>query len=459
MTPLLAALLALIAPLCGSAPAPKVLWQASFERAVELASEKNQVVFVVLDHEDEGRCEDFQRRLLRDKRILAQAERTLNVPASIETHKSSGTCPRFAGVECSDHRRSEAGLRDSILAKNALGTTAVPQYMWLDGQGQVLLSVPFEVEPDGLLWCFETARRMVEPEGVPLSAEARPPRRLLMGRTLQLPATDRFGRGMTKEELESALAENKKSIAGLSNRALIGRVLFTDEPEAVEYIEVELSGVMQLFARDSVPQTLRLLGLISPPRFWKVLEEFAKHDDPELRREVAVALEQLGTEDALRLAKACFKREKEERLMGSWARALAACGAGDKGTRKTLLELSEKGETPELRASATFALGHLQRHEDIRARWSALLESGTPELAAAAACGAALARDQEMKLATDAALAAAEGDQRSRLELAVAVLGGGDLYPLGPVVAEVTGDDLPRERIFFAGPPAGPGGQ
>jgi HEAT repeat protein len=264
---------------------------------------------------------------------------------------------------------------------------------------------------------------------------------------------------MTEDELESALAENKKSIAGLSNRALIGRVLFTDEPQAVEYVEVELSGVMLLFARDSVPQTLRLLGLISPPRFWKVLEDYAKSDDPELRREVAVALEQLGTEDALRLAKAGLKREKEERLLGAWARALGACGASDKGTRKTLLDLSEEGETPELRASATFALGHLQRHEDIRARWAALLESGTPELTAAAACGVALARDEELKPALDAALAAAEDDQKERLELAVAVLAGGDLYPLGPVVAEITRDDIPRERIFFAGPPSDPGGR
>ena len=452
MTRHLLPLCALLVSLGGPAPAPKIQWQESYEQSLELAAEQGRVVFVVVDHEDEGRCEDFQRRLLRDKRLLALAERTLNVPASIESHKSSGACPRFAGLECSDHRRNEAALRDTVLAKNQLGTAPTPQYIWLNGKGEVLLSVPFEVEPEGMIWCFETAQRMVDPASGPPSAEARPPRRLLMRRTLQLPQTDRFGRGMTEDELKSALAENKKSLAGLSNRALIGRVLFTDEPAAVEYVEVELSGVMLLFARDSVPQTLRLLGLISPARFWKVLEDYAKHDDPGLRLEAAVALEQLGAEDALRLAKAGLKREKQERLLGAWARALGACGASDKGTRKALLDLSEEGETPELRASATFALGHLQRHEDIRARWAALLESGTPELAAAAACGAALARDEELVPALDAALAQAEGDQKAHLELAAAVLAGGDLYPLGPVVAEVTGDDTPRERIFFAGP-------
>lgn len=426
-------------------------WQTSYESALRTAASEQRVVFVAVDHEGEARCDRFLKTLTKDKRLLALAEETLNVPVSFETHREKGSCPRFKGLECNDHRRAGVSLLEGVLQRNDAGLIAVPQYVWLDGAGKVLCSVPFEVEPDGLLWCFETARRMVDAEGAPpLSEEARPPRRLLMGRTYQLTPGDDRGRGMTAEELEAVLDETNRSFMGMANTGRVLRVMFTDEEDAVDYVRVELNGVLKTFARERVPLTLHTIGTLSPTSFWVALEEFAEDKGASVRHEAAVALEQLGAPEALRLVKRCLKREKDERVERAWVRALAACGAADKGTRTSLLKLASGEGDEALRASAAFALGYLQRHEDIRACWEELLGSGPPALVVAAACGAALARDAQCIAAVEAALASA--DDGGPLERALAVLRGGDLYPLADDVSRVTGDDLGRERVFFAGP-------
>lgn len=455
MIPLLAACIVLTSSIAPPTPVAKIEWQSSYEAALRTAAAEKRVVFVALDHAGEGRSEHFLKKLTRDKEVVALAAQTLNVAASRQMHKKSGACPRFKEMECADHRRAEASLRESVLPENDEGVVAVPQYLWLNGQGQILLSVAYELDREGLLWCFQRARQLIDPEGAPpIGEEARPPRRLLMGHAFRATPGDKYGRGMTADELEAALSESKKSIFGMADRSRTVRVMFTDEKDAVEYVKVELSGMLRLFAGGRVPQTVRTLGLISPSPFWEVLEDFAKLNDPEARHETAVALEQLGASDALRLVKSGLKREKDEGIVGAWVRALGACGATDKGTRKALLGFAEDDEPEDVRASAVFALGYLQRHEDVRAHWRALLSDGSPALRLAAACGAALARDVACLPAVEAAATRAEGEEQAALERALAVLRGGDLYPLADDVKRITRDRIPRLRVFFGSPPA-----
>jgi hypothetical protein len=444
-------------------PSPaKFEWQASYSDSMERAAAENRVVFVALDFENEGRCELFLKTLLKDKLILAAAERSLNLVSSTEVHKKTGGCPRFRGIECKDHGRMESDLLDNVLIPNDEDMFAMPQYLWLNGEGDVLLSVPFELDRDGMLWCFETAESLVNPEtAAPLSVEARPPRRLLMGRAYEAAAGDKHARGMTPSEMELELSKTKSNFLGLTNVGLIGRLMFTAEPEAVKYVKTQLSFTVQTFAKDRIGETIHTMGAISPEMFWEAIAEFKDTKDRDARHEIAVALEQLGAADALKFVKAEYKSEKDAEIERAWVRAMGACGSDDSGVRKSLIKLAGTEGDESMRASAAVALGYLQRNEEVQAAWRALLSGASQDLGVAAACGAALARDTSVLSAIEAALAEAEGESKASLERVVTVLKGGDLFPIEEDVARITRDALPRERIFFneAIPAGGRGGR
>ncbi|MDF1800089.1 MAG: HEAT repeat domain-containing protein [Planctomycetota bacterium] len=436
-------------------PAPAFEWSYDLSIAMETAKAENRVVFAALDHAGEGRCEHFLKKLIKDKAVAALSAASLNVVGSTETHAKGRKCGRFDGMACSDHVRTEANLREVFLKANDEGTVAVPQYLWLNGAGEVLLSVPYELNREGLLWCMATAQALVDPEGAPAMPEdARPPRRLLMGRAHQLFDGDDRGRGLTPDELETILEGTKSNILGMVDVASILRVMATDEAEAVDFVRKQLVFTLSNFARGRTPQTVHTLGVLGTDRYWEALEEFAEIEDDEARHEVAVALEQLGSPDALKLAKAGLKREKEPALERAWLRALAASGPADKGVRKTVIKMLDEKQLPAMQASAAFALGYLQRSEDVQEVWAGLLAGDAGDLRLAAACGAALARDKTMIGAIEKARDAAEAADREVLERCLAVLAGGDLYPLEGDVAGLTGDDITRERVFFGNPEA-----
>lgn len=436
-------------------PAPAFEWSYDLSIAMETAKAENRVVFVALDHEGEGRCEHFLKKVIKDKAVAALSAASLNVVGTAQTHAKGRKCGRFDGIACSDHVRTEANLREAFLEANDEDTVAVPQYLWLNGEGEVLLSVPYELSRDGMLWCMATAQALANPDAAPaMPEEARPPRRLLMGRAYQPFDGDERGRGLTPDELEEVFEDSKSSWLGLTDVGSILRVMSTDEDDAVDYVRKQLAFTLSNFARGRTPETVHTLGVLGTDRYWEALDEFAEIDDDEARHEVAVALEQLGSPDALKLAKAGLKREKEPELERAWLRAVAASGPSDKGVRKTVIKMLGEKQLPAMQASAAFALGYLQRGEEVQEVWSGLLVGDAGDLRLAAACGAALARDKTMVAAIEAARDAAEGDDREVLERCLAVLAGGDLYPIEGDVADLTGDDITRERIFFGNPEA-----
>jgi hypothetical protein len=313
-----------------------------------------------------------------------------------------------------------------------------------------------ELDRDGLVWCFEAAARMVDPEAPYFSDEARPPRRLLIGRTFQPIAGDENGRGLTPDELEKALERDNTSWWSYGDLAKALKVLYTDEEEAVDFVRLQLARVLQGFANSSVLSSINSIGVMSPTSYWKALEDFAGHDGDEERREVAVAFEQLGAESALKVVKAAYKKEKDSRIKQAWVRALAASGPKNNATRRTILGIATEEDSIAMRASAAFAMGYLQRSEDVREVWYQLLADPSLDLRVAAACGIALARDEECIPAIEAALKAfpnqQSGDNKATLERVLVILLGGTLSTIQSDVERVTGDYTRRERVFF-GPP------
>lgn len=75
-----------------------------------------------------------------------------------------------------------------------------------------------------------------------------------------------------------------------------------------------------------------------------------------------------------------------------------------------------------------------------------------PDLQLAAACGAALARDAACLPAIEELAGRSDGEHKAALERTLAVLRGGDLYPIEDDVMRVTRDVVRRDRVFFGGP-------
>ena len=97
------------------------------------------------------------------------------------------------------------------------------------------------------------------------------------------------------------------------------------------------------------------------------------------------------------------------------------------------------------------ALGYLLPHEDVHTVLRESLATGHVDDRLAAACAMAISRDARFVPDLQAAIAELEkGDHQKALQRALDVLEGGNLHVIERVVSEVAGDQLRRERVFFA---------
>ncbi|MDP6409638.1 MAG: HEAT repeat domain-containing protein [Planctomycetota bacterium] len=448
MHTLVASLLSTAPLLAASGAGGEIVWRADHAMVMERARAEGRVVFVAVDLKDEARCDHFVDDVYSERAVRELAERTLNLVGSGEVHrKGDGECPRLSSVSCRDHMRTLAALREAHLGVNASGTVAVPQHLWLDPSGAVLLCVPYEMSVEEMLWCFVTALRRADPElELAMPQEARAPRRLLFGHAYTPADGDGLARGLTADELEAEIKRLKSSLFGGGRIGSMTKILFTAHRDAVEYAELEFGrSLMTWSGNDYLRRSLHSLGRISPAEFWVVPADFADHGDPRVRSEVAVALEQLAAPRSYKLVKRALGKEKDPSVERCWLRALGAAGHAESGARKVLLKAAASDDGEVLRWNAILALGHLAGHEDVREFLvAALAEGGGARLAAA--CAMAISRDAHyLGPLAEAVGEATEGE----LFLALEVLRGADLRRLEPVVRRVGRDDLRRERVFF----------
>ena len=433
-------------------PVAGIEWAGDYGAALERAQAEGRVLFLAIGMDEEARCEDLVRRVYKDREVIRLAESTVNLAAAPEAHRSGkAKCPRFSGILCEEHCRLDRRFREELLALNDKDVAAVPQHVWLDSAGAVLLSVPYEIEPEELVWCFVTAMRVADPAAaIGMPDGAYPPRRLVRGGLHAPGPTERRGRGLLEDELEEQIKKMRSSILGAGRIEPMLEILFTDEKDAVEYARVELgSGVAGWGDGSLLKRAIHTVGMQSPPSFWTVLAAYAKERSADLRNEAAVAFEQLGTPLALKTVKSSLGREKDDRVRKNWLRALGACARDDGGARSTLLAAVDEDDRV-LRRNALLALGYLLPHADVRACLIQWLACGDPRDELAAACAMALTRDASYVPDLEAALAAGPDETHAAdLKLAIDVLQGENLHVIQELVTRAGGDEIARERIFY----------
>jgi YHS domain-containing protein len=324
----------------------KLDWQRDLDAALEQAAEEGVVVFLSIGFVGETRSDRIRKQGFADKAVVAQAAATINVPAWTWALGDESKLPDFGEAEAVDHSANLARATSDWLGVNDLGTFATPQHLWLNGAGEVLLSVPWEMEPEELSWCFDEALRLAGVDARPATAkEARPPRRLLLKEVVALPADDDLGRGLTEDELESTMERLKRGFVSARDREDIGRIMFTPDEDGVEFLEQQF-GLWDFGGSATagiIDFSFGLIGYLGPMEYLELLETEIESARASLRSIVAVGYEQMGHPDGLKAVRKGLKKEEDEAVRPEWVRALGACAPRDKAVA-TALETEETVE-------------------------------------------------------------------------------------------------------------------
>jgi hypothetical protein len=458
-----------------SAPlqAGDIAWKGDLRDTLREAKASELVVFVAVNMDGERANDRMAKDVYTDKLIEELAGRTLNLVASNDSHAADGkTCPRFGQVTCKEHRHVDIDVRGEVLSPDEEGYVVAPQHVFLGPDGGVLLSVPYEVSVPELEWCFITALKTVDPDlALELSKDARPPKRLVMGGVHTLGA----GADETPLSREAALelvAELKKgTIRGAERRKSLRKLAMADEKEARDYILGVLrtapgggrggggrggggprGGGMNEDRNDMRPQFLHWIGANSPVSYWEVCAEFLGDNDVLLRGEAVVAVQQLGSSDALKAIQKALRKEKDETVAKNLLRALGTCGADDKTARRTLLKQAGSDKKPLLQANAIVALGWLSTDDDVAEFLTETFSESEGQVQIGVVLAMAITRDETWVELLQAKLEEEpEAPLRVAIEASLAVLKGGPLGGIENNIGRVASDELKRERLFGTG--------
>lgn len=453
---------ALLAPLVFAALSPlpppdAITWETQSAAGLARAKAEKRVVFVAVNMDGERACDRLAEKVYRDKTIVALAAATVNFIASPAEHTAGDKlCTRFGTVACAAHQSVDKWARKDVLAPDAEGYVVAPQHVFLDSAGKVLLSVPYEIDASELAWCFATALRAVDPTAKPVvPTTARAPRRLILGGVWK-PQSQKAAAPATHDEVASLVRAVKKGLSSEARLDALRRIMSSDEPEGIAYLQAELRSGAGKDEGDHRAELLHSIGALSPPSYWELVSDFAIGSENALRLEAAVALEQLAAPASLKKIQAALFKEDHREIKKEWIRAVAAAGANDAQVRKDLLKRVKSEKDELLRVNTIVALGSLAPGDDVAQVLAATLKDGSPIERAAAACALAITREPGARAQLEAAGKAATSPEAAIVAeactAAIKSLENGGLLAIRDVLKKVAQDVVERDRWFGYAP-------
>jgi len=427
-----------------SVSAGDVAWSETLDAAQARAQEETKVLFVAVHMPGEA-ANERMAAIYDDKAIEALAERTVNVLAmSMDAYATRGTRVKLGGLGKDQLKRLDIDIRAKVLKPDKDGFVVAPQHVFLRPDGEVILSVPYELSRGELEWCFLEAIRAVDPAAeLEPSKDARAPKRLIKSGVIEGSDESIGASPATAEEVSELIKELRKGRG--AGRGSMPRLYTADVEEAREYITKLLRGGGKR-GDDHKIQVIGNIARRSPASWWTVVVEFADHSNPRVREAVAACLEVLAAPESVKTITKELRKEKDPRVEGTWRRAHASAGAADTKTAKAILKALERAKESPLRANATLALGYLPASEEVHTLLrETLADAAQPlEVRLAAVCALAMTREASFRELYEGL----EGDLEAVGQAAQRTLDAGDLVPLGPHVKRACGDTVPRARLF-----------
>jgi len=323
---------------------PQIEWVATWERAFELARERNRAVMVCINSKDkESANERAARETYRDAEFVEQSRKFVMLVVSTLTHRASGPCPRFGLVTCEEHLacwKSLAGAHgEQFTSPAAKGEMISPQHAWFRPDGTLLRRREYEMTKQELL----DAMRAVEAEvsGGAGAGDGTPG-----GPT---------GRDAPLNDKDLAEIERARTATDAEVRsAALGNVLATGKLAAVAAL-VDLLPKSKTDLRCAILRAFGKAGALDA-RF--AVEDALKDKDELVRSFAAVALELMGQKESLEPLEKRAKIEKDTQARKNMFRAIGRCGGGvpDEGAAKLLLKSMDGDKQAAVRKHCAIAL-------------------------------------------------------------------------------------------------------
>lgn len=451
-------------------PAAEIQWQASFEKTLEKSAAEKKVVFLAVNMDGEKANERMLERVYAEKSIIELSQSTLNLIASAAEHAAADKlCPKFRGMFCLDHRRTDTAARKEVLKADDDGLVIAPQNVFIGPDGKVILSVPYEISASELEWCFVTALSKADPGAkVAMPAGARMPRRVVIGGVYD-PKNVAGGsvQPLTKKELVELIKELRKGTLKAEERVMaVRRLLTSDDPEALDFIQDEMrsggaggggrggGGGGRFGGGGGGGETkhkliLHAIGVISPPAYWQIVAQSLEDHEVELRTEAAVALEQLAAPESLKVIQTALQKEEDPAVQKELLRALGTTGAADQRVRALLVKRAKTDKNELLRLNSILALGSVDTDADVKETLKTMLEKGTDKERTASVCAMALTRAEGWIATVEAATKDTKDENLAKAaKAALDVLKGGELRKIRESMSKIGQDKVQRERLF-----------
>lgn len=436
-----------------AAVAAGIDWQPDLKAALSRASAENKVVFVALNMDHERANDQMVEVHYKDAEICRLAERTVALFGSRFDHDSKARpCRRAGVVTCAAHMAVEKAVRREVLPGEFTGEVIAPQHLFLDGEGRILLSVPYQITPGEMEWCLVTAIRKLEPEFAwKLSGSARPPRRLVVGGMAEQ-GSDASPSPPSSKEVVEIIARLKKVSRGEGAgeiRADINRLILSDDKMAKEFVKSSTRN--RMFSAGGANRLLELIhdiGRFSSPEWWTVISPLLDDHRPEVRSEAAVALEQLAEPKSLNPLLKRWRKEDEIGVRKELIRAIAAVGPTQAKAAGLVAEQARKARDEVLRFNALIAAAHLEDRELVAQLVREALPDPNASQRVAAAYVVAVRREEELREPLEKiALLESEAAIKAALEAALDVLNGDRLERLDPLLRRFARSSIPRDRL------------
>jgi hypothetical protein len=335
-----------------AAPPPALEWQHTFAAAKERAAADRKPLLVVVMDEPEVACREMFDRVYTDAEVAKKLASFVLVPCCISTHTSGdGHCPRYRGVDCTEHQAIEKELR-ARFADPVTQLVTVPQHAVLDAAGKLILKRVYLMTRDGFLTFLDSGL-----------AYAKDP-----------VAAAKAARGPVLQKAYDAIVLAKKD----EERELGAVNLFSEWTADREILLFDALDTLKSSKDRGL--VVRAAGRPEHKAWAPSIGRLLVDKDPFVRDCAVVTLEEEGNTAVLPSLLATWESEKDPEVRKDVLRALGPCGGASDDAKKVLVE-ALASPTVNLRVAAALSLGFFLRGDDevaklLEERWPK--EHGTP---------------------------------------------------------------------------------
>ena len=323
---------------CGSAatgqdPGALPVWARSIDAGLADAKSKGQALMVALNMDKERGNQQMVDEVYTSPEFHEAAKHCVVAVASLFQHPSkrdargAPVCARFGSVTCAQHQAIEKVLRQDWLGRGPKDDVESPRHVFLAPSGKILFQRVWTVDAPTLA--------------------------ALMTRASQLCTPERLAKWDT---VEGRLERAADPIVAVREIAL-AELIAANDP-AIDDRLVKLAKATTTAPGVAAAIYAAFVGAATPER--RKLGQAGLGDrQPEVRVQVAHALEKLGPDDALPPLLAQAARDKDDRARGEMYRALGALGVlpkKDPRVEKLLLKaVSTSGDGARAHAAVAIA--------------------------------------------------------------------------------------------------------